>query len=92
MNETTNTTVTSGNIGLGTLCLLTSIALIILHVCGVLSCPLWFCFLPIIFGGRISFGNLRDCSARVAYNSDYRLHRRKVRGYTPLIFFKKKNI
>ena len=50
MNETTKTTVTSGNIGLGTLCLLTSIALIILHACGVLSCPLWFCFLPIIFG------------------------------------------
>lgn len=48
MNETTKTTVTSGNIGLGTLCLLTSIALIILHACGVLSCPLWFCFLPII--------------------------------------------
>ena len=50
MNETTKTTVTSGNIGLGTLCLLTSIALIILHACGVLSCPLWFCFFPIIFG------------------------------------------
>ena len=50
MNETTKTTVTSGNIGLGTLCLLTSIALIILHACGVLSCHLWFCFLPIIFG------------------------------------------
>lgn len=53
MNETTKTTVTSGNIGLGTLCLLTSIALIILHACGVLSCPLWFCFLPIIF--RVGF-------------------------------------
>ena len=50
MNETTKTTVTSGNIGLGTLCLLTSIALIILHACGVLACSLWFCFLPIIFG------------------------------------------
>ena len=50
MNETTKTTATSGNIGLGTLCLLTSIALIVLHACGVLSCPLWFCFLPIIFG------------------------------------------
>ena len=50
MNETTKTTATSGNIGLGTLCLLTSIALIILHACGVLSCPLWFCFLPIIIG------------------------------------------
>ena len=47
MNETTKTTATSGSIGLGTLCLLTSIALIILHACGVLSCPLWFCFLPI---------------------------------------------
>lgn len=53
MNETTKTTVTSGNIGLGTLCLLTSIALIILHACGVLSCPLWFCFLPIIFGAGL---------------------------------------
>ena len=50
MNETTKTTVTSGNIGLGTLCLLTSIALIILHACGVLSCAPWLCFLPIIFG------------------------------------------
>ena len=50
MNETTKTTATSGSIGLGTLCLLASIALIILHACGVLSCPLWFCFLPIIFG------------------------------------------
>ena len=50
MNETTKTTVTSGNIGLGTLCLLTSIALIILHTCGVLSCAPWLCFLPIIFG------------------------------------------
>lgn len=48
MNETTKTTVTSGNIGLGTLCLLTSIALIILHACGVLSCALWLCFLPVI--------------------------------------------
>ena len=48
MNETTKTTVTSGSIGLGTLCLLTSIALIILHACGVLSCALWLCFLPII--------------------------------------------
>lgn len=48
MNETTKTTATSGSIGLGTLCLLTSIALIILHVCGVLSCALWLCFLPII--------------------------------------------
>ena len=48
MNETTKTTVTSGNIGLGTLCLLTSIALIILHACDVLSCALWLCFLPII--------------------------------------------
>ena len=48
MNETTKTTATSGSIGLGTLCLLTSIALIILHACGVLSCPLWFCFLPVI--------------------------------------------
>ena len=48
MNETTKTTVTSGNIGLGTLCLLTSIALIILHACGVLSCAFWLCFLPLI--------------------------------------------
>lgn len=48
MNETTKTTATSGNIGLGTLCLLTSIALIILRACGVLSCALWLCFLPII--------------------------------------------
>lgn len=48
MNETTKTTATSGSIGLGTLCLLTSIALIILHACGVLSCALWLCFLPII--------------------------------------------
>lgn len=48
MNETTKTTVTSGNIGLGTLCLLTSIALIILHACGVLSCAPWLCFLPVI--------------------------------------------
>lgn len=48
MNETTKTTATSGSIGLGTLCLLTSIALIILHACGVLSCALWLCFLPVI--------------------------------------------
>ena len=48
MNETTKTTATSGSIGLGTLCLFTSIALIILHACGVLSCTLWLCFLPII--------------------------------------------
>ena len=48
MNETTKTATTSGSIGLGTLCLLTSIALIILHACGVLSCALWLCFLPII--------------------------------------------
>ena len=48
MNETTKTTATSGSIGLGTLCLLTSIALIVLHTCGVLSCSLWLCFLPII--------------------------------------------
>ena len=48
MNETIKTTATSGSIGLGTLCLLTSIALIILHACGVLSCALWLCFLPII--------------------------------------------
>lgn len=48
MNETTKTTATSGSIGLGTLCLLTSIALIVLHACGVLSCALWLCFLPVI--------------------------------------------
>lgn len=48
MNETIKTTATSGSIGLGTLCLLTSIALIVLHACGVLSCALWLCFLPII--------------------------------------------
>lgn len=48
MNETTKTTATSGSIGLGTLCLLTSIALIVLRACGVLSCTLWLCFLPII--------------------------------------------
>lgn len=48
MNETTKTAATSGSIGLGTLCLLTSIALIVLHACGVLSCALWLCFLPII--------------------------------------------
>ena len=48
MNQTIKTTATSGSIGLGTLCLLTSIALIILHACGVLSCALWLCFLPII--------------------------------------------
>lgn len=47
MNETTKTTATSGSIGLGTLCLLTSIALIVLRACGVLSCTLWLCFLPI---------------------------------------------
>lgn len=47
MNETTKTTATSGSIGLGTLCFLTSIALIILHACGVFSCPLWLCFLPV---------------------------------------------
>ena len=50
MNETTKTTATSNSIGLGTLCLFTSIILIVLHACGVLSCPLWHCFLPIIFG------------------------------------------
>lgn len=53
MNETTKTTATSGGVGLsalglGTLCLLTSIALIILHACGVLSCTFWLCFLPLI--------------------------------------------
>ena len=48
MNQTIKTTATSGSIGLGTLCLFTSIALIILHACGVLSCALWLCFLPII--------------------------------------------
>lgn len=48
MNETTKTTATSGSIGFGTLCLLTSIALIVLHACGVLSCALWLCFLPVI--------------------------------------------
>ena len=48
MNETTKTTATSGSIGLGTLCFLTSIVLIALHACGVLSCALWLCFLPII--------------------------------------------
>lgn len=48
MNETTKTTATSGGIGLGTLCLLTSIILIVLRACGVLSCALWLCFLPII--------------------------------------------
>lgn len=48
MNKTIKTTATSGGIGLGTLCLLTSIILIILHACGVLSCALWLCFLPII--------------------------------------------
>ena len=48
MNKTIKTTATSGGIGLGTLCLLTSIALIILHACGVLSCALWLCFLPVI--------------------------------------------
>lgn len=42
--------------------------------------------------GSTSLGNLRDCSARVADTGDYRLHRRKIRGYTLLIFFKKKNI
>ena len=56
MNETTKITVTSGSIiGLGTLCLLTSIALIVLHACSVLSCALWFCFLPlIIWAGLIA--------------------------------------
>ena len=48
MNETTKTTATSGSIGLGTLCLLTSIILIVLRVCGVLSCAFWLCFLPLI--------------------------------------------
>lgn len=48
MNKTIKTTATSGGIGLGTLCLLTSIVLIVLHACGVLSCALWLCFLPII--------------------------------------------
>lgn len=48
MNETTKTTATSGSIGFGTLCLLTSITLIVLHACGVLSCALWLCFLPVI--------------------------------------------
>lgn len=49
MNKTTKTTVTSGSIiGLGAPCLLTSITLIVLHACGVLSCALWLCFLPII--------------------------------------------
>ena len=48
MNKTIKTTATSGGIGLGTLCLLTSIILIILHACGVFSCALWLCFLPII--------------------------------------------
>ena len=48
MNKTIKTTATSGGIGLGTLCLLTSIILIILHACGVLSCALWLCFLPVI--------------------------------------------
>ena len=47
MNETTKTTATSGSIGLGTLCLLTSIALIVLRACGVLCRTLWLCFLPI---------------------------------------------
>ena len=55
MNETTKTIATSGSIGLGTLCLLTSIALIILHACGVLSCAFWLCFLPlIIWAGLIA--------------------------------------
>ena len=49
MNKTIKTTATSGSIiGLGTPCLLTSIALIVLHACGVLSCALWLCFLPVI--------------------------------------------
>lgn len=48
MNETTKTTATFGGIGLGTLCLLTSIVLIILRACGVLSCAFWLCFLPLI--------------------------------------------
>lgn len=48
MNETTKTIATSGSIELGTLCLLASIILIVLRACGVLSCALWLCFLPII--------------------------------------------
>ena len=48
MNETIKTTATPSSIGLGALCLLTSIALIILRACGVLSCALWLCFLPVI--------------------------------------------
>ncbi len=48
MNDTTKTTAASGGIGLGTLCLLTSIILIVLRACGVLSCALWLCFLPLI--------------------------------------------
>ena len=48
MNETTKTTATSGGIGLGTLCLLTTIVLIVLRAIGVLSCALWLCFLPLI--------------------------------------------
>ena len=48
MNDTTKTTATSGGIGLGTLCLLVSIILIVLRACGVLSCALWLCFLPLI--------------------------------------------
>ena len=48
MNDTTKTTATSGGIGLGTLCLLTTIVLIVLRAIGVLSCALWLCFLPLI--------------------------------------------
>lgn len=55
MNEIIKATATSGGIGLGTLCLLTSIALIILRACGVLSCAFWLCFLPlIIWAGLIA--------------------------------------
>ena len=48
MNETTKTTATRSGVGLGTLCLLTSIVLVVLRACGVLSCALWLCFLPVI--------------------------------------------
>ncbi len=55
MNETTKTTAASGGIGLGTLCLLVSIILIVLRACGVFSCALWLCFLPlIIWAGLIA--------------------------------------
>lgn len=55
MNKTIKTTATSGGIGLGTLCLLVSIILIVLHACGVLSCAFWLCFLPlIIWAGLIA--------------------------------------